>query len=247
MSRNQKTYFWEDYTDEQLLQLRLCDLGLSLEGSFVENCLFQLEAELLEKNLWFRPHVWISKDWFSPYGVSGFAVPFYLFHQRLLKLEQRLMGEAEGDTRHSCLQLLRHEAGHAIDNAFLLRKSKHRQALFGFSCTPYPTHYKPKKKSQHHVKHLKNSYAQAHPDEDWAETFAVWLNKAIKWKKKYKHKKAIKKLKMLDSMMQAIACRHEYVSRRLELEPINKDTQILGDYYAAKQRRFKPSKAGIAL
>ncbi len=69
----------------------------------------------------FEPHFWLSAEWFSPDGVPGVAIPFYLAHPRLEKLERAQMLEVEGGTPDWCMKILRHEAGHAIDNAYRLR------------------------------------------------------------------------------------------------------------------------------
>jgi hypothetical protein len=111
----------EGMTDEELLSLRLSDLPVRIEGTPLEERVRRLHFELDESGLRFRPHVWLSEEWFSPDGVPGFAAPFYLAHPRLMRLERRQMLEVEGGTERECLRIMRHEAGHAIDNAFLFR------------------------------------------------------------------------------------------------------------------------------
>src|SRR5688500_17742391 len=96
------------------------DLELTLEGSGLEPRLEQLESELSARGLSFRPHYWISDEWFCPDGVPGIAIPFYLTHPRLMRLEHAQMLEVEGGTQEWCLRILRHEAGHAIENAYRL-------------------------------------------------------------------------------------------------------------------------------
>src|SRR5918994_7614004 len=131
---------WEGWDDERLLDLRLCDLGLTIEGS-IEGRITLLYKELEERGLAFRPHTWLSDEWFCPDGVPGIAIPFYLAHPRLSRLEQAQMLEVEGGTEEWCLRILRHEAGHAIDNAYRLRLRRRRRELFGRSTAPYPTYY----------------------------------------------------------------------------------------------------------
>ena len=108
--------------------------------------------------------------------MPGVAIPFYLAHPRLERLERAYMLEVEGGTPEWCLRILRHEAGHAIDNAFKLRQRRRRQQVFGPSYKAYPEYYDPKPYSKSFVLHLDSWYAQSHPDEDFAETFAVWLS-----------------------------------------------------------------------
>jgi hypothetical protein len=113
----------DQMADEQLLDLRICDLRLSVEGTPLEHRVKRLYKELAAHGLHFEPHVWLSEEWFTPDGIPGFAMPFYLAHPRLSKLERKQMLEVEGATEKDCLRIMRHEAGHAIDNAFYLHKS----------------------------------------------------------------------------------------------------------------------------
>src|SRR5690606_10071189 len=137
---------WASYSDEELLDLRLCDLApdLSIEGTWLEARIEQLYRELERCGIVFRPHFWLSDDWFTPEGVPGIAIPFYLAHPRLARLEEAQMLEVEGGTPEWCMRILRHETGHAIDNAFRLRRLRRRQQLFGRSSVPYPESYAPR-------------------------------------------------------------------------------------------------------
>src|SRR6188768_1315337 len=150
---------WATWTDEQLLATRLCDLHLSIAGTEVEQHIAQVDAELEARGL-VRPHYWLSDEWFTPDGVPGVAVPFYLAHPRLAKLELAQMLEVEGGDHDWCMRILRHEAGHAIDNAFNLRRRQKRRELFGSSREPYPEYYTPKPYSKNFVLHLDPWYAQ---------------------------------------------------------------------------------------
>ena len=166
---------WAAWSDEQLLALPMHQLGVTLEGPFLSAQIAQLYAELAARQLRVRPHLWLSNEWFTPDGVPGIAVPFYLAHPRLAKLELDQMLEVEGGTPEWCMRILRHEAGHAVENAYRLRRLRSRQQIFGRSSEPYPKYYRPRPYSRSFVRHLDVWYAQSHPDEDFAETFAVWL------------------------------------------------------------------------
>ena len=124
---------WATWPDERLLDLRLCDLDVKIAGSNLEDRITQLYQELDGRGLRFHPHFWLSDEWFCPDDVPGIAIPFYLAHPRLAKLELAQMLEVEGGEPDSCMRILRHEAGHAIENAFKLRRRRHRQQLFGNS------------------------------------------------------------------------------------------------------------------
>ncbi len=123
--------WWASLNDEQLLDVRMCDLHVTIEGSKLVARIAQLHAELENRKLAFEPHYWLSDEWFTPDGVSGIAIPFYLAHPRLEQLEERQMLEVEGGTHDWCMKILRHEAGHAIDNAYQLQRRRKRLKLFG--------------------------------------------------------------------------------------------------------------------
>ena len=109
---------WAGWPDEKLLDVRICDLGLTIEGTPLERQIAEVNQELDARGIVFRAHYWLSDDWFTPNGVPGIAIPFYLAHPRLARLELSQMLEVEGGTRAWCMRILRHEIGHAIDNAY---------------------------------------------------------------------------------------------------------------------------------
>ena len=231
--------FWARLPDERLLNVRLCDLGLKIRGTTIEPRIRQLYAELAERGLPMRPRSWLSGEWFSPHETPGIAVPFYLAHPRLRKLESRQMKEVEGGTAAWCMQLLRHEAGHAFETAYRLSRRKRWQKLFGRASRPYPNFYNPKPVSRKFVQHLDWWYAQSHPVEDFAETFAVWLRPGNQWRKRYKDWPALEKLEYVEELMRELAGKPPGVDFRFEVEPIHKLKQTLREYYREKQKRYE--------
>src|SRR3954452_7273262 len=197
---------WAGWPDDKLLDLHVCQLGIGIEGSALEPRLAELDQELDARGLdWFGPHFWFSDEWFTPDGVAGVAIPVYLAHPRLERLERAQMLEVEGGTPEWCMQILRHEAGHAFDNAYDLRKRRKRVRVFGRPSTPYPDFYLPRPYSKSFVLHLDSWYAQSHPDEDFAETFAVWLTPDSDWRVRYADWPALKKLEYVDAVMREVA------------------------------------------
>ncbi len=213
---------WVDLPDEALLDVRLCDLGVTIQGSWLEERLADLQRELDGRGLAFHPHYWLSAEWFSPDGVPGVAIPFYLAHPRLMRLERTQMLEVEGGTPESCMQILRHEAGHAFDNAYALRRRRRRVKLFGSPSVDYPDFYLPRPYSKSFVLHLDSWYAQSHPDEDFAETFAVWLTPDADWRGRYSDWPALRKLEYMDELMREIAGKPPVVSTRRRVEPLER-------------------------
>src|SRR6266478_1797142 len=196
---------WTRLPDEKLLSLRFCDLKLSIERSALKRQIRRLYIELESRGIRFRPHAWLSEEWFSPDGVPGIAIPFYLAHPRLMKLERKQMLEVEGGTDVECMRILRHEAGHAIDNAYRLHFKRRWHQVFGLFTQRYPDSYKPKPNSRRYVLNLDAWYAQAHPAEDFAETFAVWLQPRSNWRRRYRGWPALRKLEYVDELLQEIA------------------------------------------
>jgi hypothetical protein len=232
----------EDRTDRELLEVRLCDLGVALEGSWLEQPIRRVCRELEARNLRIRPSFWLSDDWFSPEGVVGVALPFYLAHPRLVRLERRQMLEVEGGTLSQCVKLLRHELGHAVQHAFDLHRRPHWRTHFGNSSRTYPDYYRPNPASRRFVLHLAYWYAQAHPDEDFAETFAVWLTPRSRWRKRYTGWPALRKLVYVDELMSELAGRAPRNRSRARVYPLRMLRQTLREYYEAKRERY----AGVA-
>lgn len=229
---------WARLDDEHLLDLRFCDLGLRLEGTPLDERVHEVWAELEARELRLKPHVWLSTEWFSPDGIPGIAMPFYLAHPRLERLERARMLEVEGGTRSECMAILRHESGHCAQHAWRLHRRAGWQRLFGDTHRPYPETYRPNPASQRHVQHLRQYYAQAHPDEDFAETFAVWLTPRSAWRRRYADWPALKKLEYMDELMRSLRGHAPQVRTRQRVEPLSGARKTLREHYAEKQAAF---------
>ena len=229
---------WATLPDEKLLDLRMCDLDLRIEGGSFDESIRQLDRELEMKGIAFRPYFWISDEWFTADGIPGIAAPFYLFHPRLARLEFNQMLEIEGGTPEWCMRILRHETGHALDNAYRLRRRRKRRELFGKSSQPYPDYYTPKPYSKSFVNHLDMWYAQSHPDEDFAETFAVWLDPESGWQTRYSDWPAFKKLEYIDHLMREFAGKEPLVVSTERIDPLSRLRKTLREHYKQKRERY---------
>jgi len=225
---------WASLSDDELLKLRFKDLGISLKGTWLEECLQHLNEELAGRDLRVRPHAWLSDEWFSPDTTPGIAIPFYLAHPRLARLERKMIIDVEGGTRRECMRILRHEAGHVVQNAFRLHRRRRWQELFGRSSTRYPSYYRPNPASKNYVQHLRLWYAQSHPDEDFAETFAVWLTPRSDWRKRYATWPALRKLEYVDELMQEIAGTRSQLARGAPVHPLHRISTTLDEHYKKK-------------
>jgi len=230
--------WWVELDTEELLDVRLCDLELQVEGSALQARIERLYAELRRAGLRFKPYVWLSTDWFTPEDATGFAVPFYLAHPRLVRLEHTQMLEAEGSTLEQCMKILRHETAHALDNAYLLHKRPDWRKAFGRFSEPYRTDYEPIPTSRSFVQNLGHWYAQSHPAEDWAETFSVWLAPNSRWRKVYAGWPALKKLEILDAMMGEIGRKAPEQTTRSKEDSLPRMRTTLREYYRRKKAAY---------
>ena len=236
---------WTRLSDEDLLSLRFCDLKLSIERSPLKRQVERLYSELESRGISVRPHVWLAEEWFSPDGVPGIAVPFYLAHPRLEQLERRIMREVEGGNARWFMRILRHEAGHALDNAYRLRRRKRWREVFGPASLQYPHRYKARPGSRRYVHHLGEWYAQAHPTEDFAETFAVWLKPNSDWRRSYAQWPAFHKLSAVEELVASVRGVRAPVRNRIQIEPVRLNTRTLAEHYRRKLARNKHFRRGL--
>ncbi|MBU1084394.1 MAG: putative zinc-binding metallopeptidase [Candidatus Omnitrophota bacterium] len=233
----------EEMNDETLLSVRMCDLGLEIKDTWLESCVDQLYRELDSKGIKIHPPCYIADEWLCPDGEPVIGIAFFLAHPRLKKLEQTMMLEVEGGDRKSCMQLLRHEAGHAVNYAYILHKRKQWRAIFGEFSAEYGDRYKYRPYSKSFVRHLEDWYAQYHPDEDFAETFAVWLDGESDWENKYKGWKALTKLKYVDKLMKEVSEKKPKVAKGEKFWQVANLKTTLATYYKRKKMLYAESYA----
>jgi len=236
-----RRYPWTRWPVDRLLDTRICDLGLTLRGTWVEDCIDQLQGELDGRNIPVRPSAWLGEEFFAPSTSAGFAIPFYLAHPRLTRLERRMILEVEGGTPAECMRILRHETGHVVQHVFALNRRRRWRELFGKSSTRYPKYYRPNPTSKRYVQHLRMWYGQAHPDEDFAETFAVWLRPRSNWRSRYRGWPAIKKLEYVDDLMQELTDLEPVLRRRARVDPVRTIRKTLRDHYEHKRSQYAVS------
>ena len=231
---------WASFKDEELLALRICDLGVQIQGTELEPLVAQFREELSARGVTLRPDCYLGDEWFSPEGVPAIAIPFYLAHPRLKALELKQMLEVEGGTAESCLKLLRHECGHALDHAYRFSSLPEWRRIFGSPETDYnPDIYRPRRYSKSFVRHLDKWYAQSHPDEDFAETFAVWLaSPPEEWRERYRGWKALEKLEFVHGLMQAAASQPAPRARGRRMSEARRLRKTLARHYAARRRLY---------
>lgn len=228
---------------EELLKTRLCDLLQTLEVDMNNGPLSpyikQVRRELRRKGILFEPYFWASTEWFCPDGYSGVGVPFFLLHPALRRLEADKMGFVDGRNKVEILKIIRHEVGHAIENAYRLKRHPLRVRTFGSHLKTYPHSYRPNPFSRSYVRHLGMGYAQSHPDEDFAETFAVWLNPNSDWRNVYRGTPAYVKLESMNQIMKEIKGLSTSRGQRGCVDPLSSYKITLAEYYRRKQLHFR--------
>ncbi len=222
-------------SEEELLNLRICELPLKIEGTWLEDCIKKLYSELEEKGIRFLPPCYLADEWLTPEGEPAIGIPFYLTDSALMKLEKKMMYEVEGGTGDWCMKLLRHETGHAINYAYKLYRRKRWRQIFGPISKEYGDTYKFRPYSKNFVRHLEDYYAQYHPDEDFAETFAVWLTPDIDWQAQYKGWKALAKLSYVDELMKEIKEKEPLVKEGKQYWHASSRKSRLKNYYKGKR------------
>ena len=233
----EKTIDLSQTSEEELLKVSLSDLPVRIEGAWLEDCIKRLYKELAAKGIRFKPACYLTDEWLTPDGEPVVGIPFFLAHPALRKLEKKMMREVEGGTRDWCLKLLRHEAGHGLNYAYKLYRRQKWKKVFGKFSSDYPETYRFRPYSKSFVKHLENYYAQYHPDEDFAETFAVWLTPKSDWQARYKGWKALDKLQYVDELMEDIRDREPLVRKGKKYWQVSSLRTTLKNYYK-KKRHF---------
>jgi hypothetical protein len=237
---------WETIRFE-LLNTRISDLPLRIEGSALEPFTHRLHRELAAKRISFMPEFYLTDGWGCPDRVPIIGIPFYLADPKLRHLEEEQTGVIEDDD--DVMMLLRHEAGHALNYAYRLWEREEWRVLFGVFSKPYREDFRPERWSRHFVRHIEayghgRTYAQKHPDEDFAETFAVWLTPRSGWRRAYQNWPALKKLSYVDQLMKEIARTSPAHFRRRLARPVGSMKVLLAEHYGQKAKRLRRAAQG---
>lgn len=219
-----------DEEQRKLLSRRICELPLKLQGSQLEALTEQLYRELEKAGISLRPRAYLADEWGCPHGVPVIGIPFYLADPRLCKLEGRLTG-IEAENESEIMMYLRHEAGHAFNYAYRLYVKPDWRRLFGNFSLPYREDYRPQPFSARFVRNIPGWYAQKHPDEDFAETFAVWLTPGLAWKDRYAGTPALAKLQYVDRVARRYGRQPPLVSDGTQDRPVRELTITLDTWY----------------
>ncbi|HLJ93874.1 MAG TPA: hypothetical protein VKU02_11865 [Gemmataceae bacterium] len=219
------------FHEAKLGSTRLQDLGLTIQGSPLEPILNEFEAELQRAGIRrLQPRFYLSTEWGVPFHTVAIAIPFYLARSDLTALHAKRAGYVEGFSRSDILRYLRHEMGHVVNYGYRLYEQEDWIKQFGSITQPYEEDYRPEPFSRRYVRHLPGWYAQKHPDEDWSETFAVWMTPGLDWRADYAPwPEALAKLNYCDATMAKLVDRDPLVTT------VDLDEDVQGLAYSIDQ------------
>lgn len=222
------------------------NLGLTIAGTPLEGVLDQFRTELRQAGIRVEPVFYLSKEWGVPFGTVAIAIPFYLARIELTELHAERVGHVEGRNPNDILRYLRHEMGHAVNYAYQLYEQEEWGKRFGSIDHPYEEEYAIEPFSHNFVRHLPGWYAQKHPDEDWAETFAVWMTPGLDWHREYADwPVALAKLQYCDRTMVQLKDRDPMVTAADLDEDVGELNDSLEQFYGQSSVEETALPAGL--
>jgi hypothetical protein len=234
----------QGFRESNLFGAPIRDLGLKIAGTRLEPVIDEFRAELAQRGLKVVPRFHLSTEWGVPFGTVVIGIPFYLAHPDLTALHGEQVGHIEGFNRADILRYLRHEMGHVVNYAYKLYDREAWVKLFGSITQPYREEYRPQPFSRRFVRHLPGWYAQKHPDEDWSETFAVWMTPNRDWRADYAQLPTA--LAKLDYCARTLAELGDPVVTATELdEDVSGIHYSLAQYYENYATDVEPGAAGL--
>ncbi len=222
------------------LDVPICELQPKINGT-LSKLIKQVESEVSRKHIRFRPEYYFGTGWGCVDKSISIEIPFWFQNEALMGIEDEMAYDGVEDESEIRMGL-RHEFGHAINYAYKLYLEPEWRRLFGNFDRKYNDNYRFNPWSKRHVKHLPDYYAQKHPDEDWAETFAVWLTPGSNWRRVYAKTPALEKLLYVERKVKDIARKAPVNIRSKRDVPIEKVRMTIREFYGADYEDVSPSE-----
>lgn len=235
MRKSRQLLYQAETLKTELLNTPINRLGLRIKGTIFEQAIATVRAELRKKGITkLEPEFYLSTGYGCITASPIIALGFYDCSDILKEVNRELRGwyYSEADVYN----LLRHEIGHAFCYAYELYRRPEFCELFQvegdfFKTYPKGDDYDYNPRSKSYVNPSGDHYAQKHPDEDFAETFQVWLMPRSGWKRKYRHKPtALRKI--------------EYVAR--VVEELGAQPPVVVNYPDWKDESVEDMKKSVA-
>ncbi len=230
---------------QEVFQTPICDLTLSFEGNGLATAMNALRDEVRAKGLQFWPNWYFGDDdfWTTDRAISV-NVPWFLGDD-IVRLAVASRGTQYTDD--DLLRILRHEYAHALLYAFEGWKHWHWVQAFGDFDKEYTEDWEPDaSKDADFVAHLDRPgtggllhYAQKHPDEDWAETFATWISG--EWQAQMETGSDLRKKKILtvqDLVSRGFFYGEPIVKNLGRRTPSTRNAMTVGEYVGTSEASF---------
>ena len=223
------------------------DLKLAISDTRLAPVIDEFRAELNARGLTkITPTFYLSTEWGVAFGTVAIGIPFYLARPELTELHDEEVGHIEGFNHADILRYLRHEMGHVLNYAYKLYDDESWVKVFGSITQPYREEYRPQPFSRRFVRHLPGWYAQKHPDEDWAETFAVWMTPKADWRADYAQwPSALAKLELCDRLVATFAVCEPLVTSTERDEDVAALDYSVREFYKSLPAEPEPGAAGL--
>jgi Putative zinc-binding metallo-peptidase len=235
------------FRESNLFGSPIKDLALAIDDTRLAPVIDEFRAELARMGLTkIAPNFYLSTEWGVGFGTVAIGIPFYLARPELTELHGEQVGHIEGFDQADILRYLRHEMGHVVNYAYKLYDDEAWVKLFGSITQPYREEYRPQPFSRRFVRHLPGWYAQKHPDEDWAETFAVWMTPGRDWRTDYANlPTALAKLEYCDQKVRAVTAREPLVTSVEHDDDVSGMFVTLEDFYKSYPSEAEFGAAGL--
>jgi len=216
-----------------ILNKRICDFDLRIEGGPLDRVIERFRRELNDLGITkLNPSFYLSDEWGVSEGTVAIGIPFYLADERLRQVTKIKSGVVEGKDDEDILRYLRHEMGHVVNYAYRLYERDDWTSVFGPMSRPYTDEYRSVPFSPDYVRHLPGNYAQKHPDDDWSETFAMWMTPGSDWRTRYQDAPvALAKLSYCERVMAEIKDREPSVTAADIDEDVRQIHKTVQEFY----------------
>jgi len=238
MRRSRDLLFNTETRKLELLTTPLNRLGLNIEASCLADAVRLGLADLKRVGInKLQPHFYLSTGYGTVAGTTSIALGFYDCDDLLRELNREHRGFEYSDEDR--VNLVRHELGHAFSYAYKLYRRKDFREMFNvrgnyFNTYPVTNRYIERANpwSRDYVNPGGDHYAQKHPDDDFAETFCVWLTPRHNWRRVYRlYPGALRKLEYVDQIVKELRRQAPVIDQAPnEFEALAEDSQTLAHF-----------------
>ncbi len=251
MRRSRALLFNRPTEKLELLLTPLNRLPITIEDSFFGEALRVVRADLKRARIkYLEPQYYLSTGYGTVAGTTTIALGFYDCNDVLQEINHELRGFRY--TRDEIINIIRHEVGHAFAYGYKLYRRKDFRQVFKvkgnyFNTYPLTDRYVERANpwSRDFVNPGGDYYAQKHPDDDFAETFMVWLMPRYNWRRAYRrYPGALRKLEFVDKLVSEVRRTEPLIDQSPNLyEPLDDFRETLARFYRLRTTRAYRKRA----